>query len=62
MSEISTNQYRKPLLSTYDIKRYKYRIVANYKQERTGTTTTHIKVERCFLGKRGVWEDVQPEK
>ncbi|AIF49744.1 hypothetical protein [Pelosinus sp. UFO1] len=62
MSEISTSRYRRPLLATYDIKRYKYRIVANYKQEGTGTTTTNIKVERCFLGHKGVWEDVQPER
>jgi hypothetical protein len=62
MSEISTHRYRKPLLSTYDIERYKYRIVANYKQEGTGTTTTNITVERCFLGNKGVWEDVQPER
>jgi len=59
MSEISTHRYRRPLLSTYDIERYKYRIVANYKQEGTGTTTTRIKVERCFLGHEGVWEDVE---
>lgn len=62
MSEISTNKYQRPLLSTYDIKRYKYRIVANYNQERTGITTTSIKVERCFLGHKGVWEDVEPER
>lgn len=62
MIEISTHRYRRPLLSTYDVKRYKYRIVANYKQEGTGKTTTHIKVERCFLGQKEVWENVEPER
>jgi hypothetical protein len=58
-SEISTVRYRSPILITCNIGRYKYRIVANYNQESTGMTTTCIKVEKCFLDHKEIWEKVE---
>jgi hypothetical protein len=57
-SEVSTAIYRRPILSTCDTGRYKYRIVVHYKQEGTGMTTTQLKVERCSF-EQGVWEIVE---
>lgn len=58
-SDISTAIYRRPILATCDIGKYKYRIVAHYNQENTGIRTTCIKVEKCFLEYNDVWEKVE---